>query len=47
MSTKVAGVWEGASWALAKNLDPSKIPLCGEGPGFFYPQRGFALLKVH
>jgi len=26
---------------------PSKIPSCGGGPGFGYPQRGFALLEVH
>jgi len=30
-----------------KNPGPSKIPLFGEGPGFGYPQRGFALLEVH
>jgi len=32
---------------LVKNPSLSKIPAGGEGPGFGYPQRGFALLEVH
>ncbi len=32
---------------MCKNPGPSKIPLCGGGPGFGYPHRGFALLEFH
>ncbi len=38
---KLAIIWE------SKNPSPSKIPLHGGGPGFGYPQRGFALLEFH
>ena len=33
--------------ARSKNPGPSKIPSSGGGPGFGYPQRGFALLEFH
>jgi len=45
-STDLSYVLDGAKSAVVFAL-PSKIPACGGGAGFGYPQRGFALLEVH